>query len=206
MRNAQVEPFGMMNVDCTAMFPAFRPNYWVSNANTMTSLSATSMRLARGYASQRPMGAMSRDIAAGVEACRRECEYFSVCGGGAPVNKLAENGSFTGTRTSFCSLIQMVPIDLILDAFDRLKSSGMNGEEGPAPGSVPKASSIEPTCRYLDCQVCDTQLATREHLDVPRENAMIKLTGAAAALSPLACVRHQRHGTKSDERCRGARK
>jgi hypothetical protein len=44
-----------------------------------------------------------------------------VCGGGAPVNKLAETGSFSGTRTSFCSLTQMVPIDLILDAFDKLK-------------------------------------------------------------------------------------
>ncbi|HEY0799244.1 MAG TPA: hypothetical protein VGD54_00260, partial [Steroidobacteraceae bacterium] len=45
------------------------------------------------------------------------------CGGGAPVNKLAENGSFCSTRTSFCRLTQMVPIDLILDAFDRLKST-----------------------------------------------------------------------------------
>ena len=93
----------------------------------------------RNMATYCSMITMSRDIAAGVEACRKECEYFSVCGGGAPVNKLAENGSFTGTRTSFCSLIQMVPIDLILDAFDRLKSRGMNGEEGPAPGSVPES-------------------------------------------------------------------
>jgi uncharacterized protein len=68
---------------------------------------------------------MSRDIAAGVAACRKDCEYFSVCGGGAPINKLAENGSFTGTRTSFCSLTQMVPVDLILDAFDRLKSGAL---------------------------------------------------------------------------------
>jgi uncharacterized protein len=71
------------------------------------------------------MQAMSRDIAAGVAACREHCEYFSVCGGGAPINKLAENGSFTGTRTSFCSLTQMVPVDLILDAFDRLNSGAI---------------------------------------------------------------------------------
>jgi uncharacterized protein len=68
------------------------------------------------------MTAMSRDIALGVAACRDICEYFSVCGGGAPINKLAENGSFAGTRTSFCRLTQMVPVDLILDAFDRLDS------------------------------------------------------------------------------------
>jgi uncharacterized protein len=141
MRNAQVEPFGMINVDCHGNVSSFSPellglkhgdydDFIVGNIHTH---SLEDMRRSR------PMITMSRDIAAGVEACRKECEYFSVCGGGAPVNKLAENGSFTSTRTSFCSLIQMVPIDLILDAFDRLKSSGMNGEEGPAPGSVPKS-------------------------------------------------------------------
>jgi uncharacterized protein len=68
------------------------------------------------------MRAMSRDIAAGVELCRRSCEYFSVCGGGAPVNKLFENGSFDSARTSFCDLTQKVPIDLILEAFSRFES------------------------------------------------------------------------------------
>jgi uncharacterized protein len=65
---------------------------------------------------------MARDVTAGVEACSVGCEYFSVCGGGAPVNKLFENGSFASARTSFCDLTQKVPIDLILEAFDRLES------------------------------------------------------------------------------------
>jgi uncharacterized protein len=67
--------------------------------------------------------AMERDIASGVETCRQSCDYFSVCGGGAPVNKLFENGSFASGRTSFCDLTQKVPIDLILDAFGRLEGS-----------------------------------------------------------------------------------
>jgi uncharacterized protein len=123
MRNSQVEPFGMMNVDCHGNVSSFSPellglkngeyaDFIVGNIHTE---SLESMR--RGQT----MKAMARDIALGVDACRDNCEYFTVCGGGAPVNKLAETGSFTGTRTSFCSLTQMVPIDLILDAFDRLK-------------------------------------------------------------------------------------
>jgi uncharacterized protein len=95
----------------------------------------------------RTMKAMSRDIALGVEACRRGCEYFSVCGGGAPVNKLAETGSFTGTRTSFCSLTQMVAIDLILDAFDRLKDRE-DGGEGWAPDTT--AGMVEPRPRLSE--------------------------------------------------------
>jgi uncharacterized protein len=130
MINSQVEPFGMMNVDCHGNVSSFSPellglknaaydNYIVGNihAHTLDEM------LASGS-----MQAMSRDIARGVEACRKHCEYFSVCGGGAPVNKLAENGSFQSTRTSFCGLTQMVPIDLILDAFDQLKAT-MDGKE-----------------------------------------------------------------------------
>jgi uncharacterized protein len=74
------------------------------------------------------MAAMTRDIAAGVDACLRDCEYFSVCGGGAPVNKLAENDSFRSGSTAFCRLTQMVPIDLILEAVDRLNGSPQQDE------------------------------------------------------------------------------
>jgi uncharacterized protein len=66
------------------------------------------------------MQRMSRDIAAGVALCQQNCEYFSVCGGGAPVNKLSENGRFASDQTRFCELTLMVPTDLILDALDRV--------------------------------------------------------------------------------------
>ncbi len=139
--NAQVEPFGMMNVDCHGNVSSFSPellglkdgNYDDFIVGNIHTDSLEDMRHSR------PMMSMTRDIAAGVEACRQKCEYFSVCGGGAPVNKLAENGSFTGTRTSFCSLTQMVPIDLILDAFDRLETNGTNADEDSAPGAMRKS-------------------------------------------------------------------
>jgi uncharacterized protein len=66
---------------------------------------------------------MTRDIAAGVARCRATCEYFSVCAGGAPINKITENGSFDSDRTGFCMLTQMVPTDLILGAFEQLQNS-----------------------------------------------------------------------------------
>jgi uncharacterized protein len=123
--NVQVEPFGMLNIDCLGNVSSFSPellglkhdqyaDFIIGNVLTDT------LDQMRGSAA---MVAMTRDIAAGVERCRGSCEYFSVCGGGAPVNKLAENGSFCSTRTSFCELTQMVPIDLILEAFDSLQGS-----------------------------------------------------------------------------------
>ena len=61
---------------------------------------------------------MLADIDAGVAMCRDSCEYFSVCGGGEPVNKLAENGSFASTETTYCRLTKMRATDLVLDALD----------------------------------------------------------------------------------------
>jgi uncharacterized protein len=130
MMNSQVEPFGMMNVDCHGNVSSFSPELLgLKNADYEDFIVGNINRHSlEDMLASAPMRTMSRDIAAGVEACRTSCEYFSVCGGGAPVNKLAENGSFLSTRTSFCSLTQMVPIDLILDAFDQLKET-MDGKE-----------------------------------------------------------------------------
>jgi uncharacterized protein len=46
----------------------------------------------------------AREIAAGVSACRASCPSFGVCGGGAPVNKYAETGSFAASETQSCRL------------------------------------------------------------------------------------------------------
>ncbi len=115
-RNQQVEALAMLNVDCLGNVSTFSPellgyknaeynDFLIGNVNTD---SMEQMRDSRWLA------AMQRDIDAGVAACRASCEYFSVCGGGAPMNKLYENGSFASTQTTFCSLIQMAAADLVL--------------------------------------------------------------------------------------------
>jgi uncharacterized protein len=131
--NDQVEPLAMMNVDCHGNVSSFSPellgyknekynNFIVGNVHEHT--------LAQMLESP-AMQAMATDIHAGVEACRSECGYFSICGGGAPVNKLSENGSFTSTKTSFCNLVQITPTDLILSAFDRMEESLFKGRRSP---------------------------------------------------------------------------
>jgi uncharacterized protein len=121
--NDQVEPLAMLNIDCNGNVSSFSPellgyknerynNFVVGNVHQNTlqeMLDSTAMR------------AMVTDIRAGVEACRRECDYFSICGGGAPVNKLSENGCFESTQTSFCNLVQITPANLILNAFDQME-------------------------------------------------------------------------------------
>jgi uncharacterized protein len=121
--NIQVLPFAMLNVDCAGNVSSFSPellglkstaynDYLIGNVLTH---SLEEMRTSAA------MQAMTRDIRAGVARCRSSCQYYSICGGGAPINKLSENGSLDSARTRFCALTQMVPTDLILEAFEELQ-------------------------------------------------------------------------------------
>lgn len=65
--------------------------------------------------------------------CRERCEYFSVCGGGEPVNKLAENGSFATSETTYCRITKMRPTDLMVDRVERIGlSAAVEGVMVPA--------------------------------------------------------------------------
>jgi uncharacterized protein len=50
----------------------------------------------------------------GCKRCALTCQYFSVCGGGAPSNKYFENGSFESTETMYCRSVIQIPLDIVL--------------------------------------------------------------------------------------------
>ncbi|MFO1082342.1 MAG: cyclophane-forming radical SAM/SPASM peptide maturase GrrM/OscB [Reyranellaceae bacterium] len=121
--NNQTEPLAMLNVDSYGNVSSFSPELLgMKDERYGDFLLGNIMRdsLADIYRTCLA-SALNRDIQVGVEACAATCDYFSVCSGGSPVNKLFENGAFTGTTTSFCTLINQVPIDLILEAYDSLE-------------------------------------------------------------------------------------
>ncbi len=53
-------------------------------------------------------------IQQGITKCQESCAYFSLCGGGAPSNKLHENGTFDSTETNACRLRIQVTTDVLL--------------------------------------------------------------------------------------------
>jgi len=53
-------------------------------------------------------------IQQGVTKCQESCAYFSLCGGGAPSNKLHENGTFDSAQTNACRLRIQVTTDVLL--------------------------------------------------------------------------------------------
>jgi uncharacterized protein len=142
--NELVEPFAVTSMDWAGNISTFSPellgfknkqygDFILGNVNRdrLADLenSATLQR-------------MHADIQAGVALCRERCQYFSVCGGGEPVNKLAENGSFISTETAFCRLTKMRATDLILDAIERLDPNNLP-KEWFAPQSAETTRMLE---------------------------------------------------------------
>jgi uncharacterized protein len=132
--NQLVEPFAITSMDCAGNIATFSPellglknptydDFILGNINRSTFPDlAHSPVLAR----------MVADIDTGVAMCRETCEYFSVCGGGEPVNKLSENGSFASTETAYCRITKMRATDLILDALDHLSPDSLHPSQTAA--------------------------------------------------------------------------
>lgn len=54
------------------------------------------------------------DVRRGIEGCESQCEHFAYCGGGAPANKLYENGDLGSTQTLHCRSMVKRPFDAVL--------------------------------------------------------------------------------------------
>jgi uncharacterized protein len=140
--NELVEPFAVTSMDHAGNLSTFSPELLgLKNPAYGDFVIGNVNRDALADLEQSPnLLRMRADIDAGVAMCRESCEYFSVCGGGEPVNKLAENGSFISTETAFCRLTKMRATDLVLDALDRAEPTLLRAAAMPAQAaSLPAA-------------------------------------------------------------------
>jgi hypothetical protein len=137
-RPQQTTPFAIVTIDHAGNFSTFSPelaglphadygNFVYGNVLHDSFAAGRETALFRR---------VEREIAAGVERCRAECDYFAWCGGGAPVNKLFENGSFDSTETMFCRLTRQAPIDLLVRKTEQLGRLGAPSTGLFAPGEV----------------------------------------------------------------------
>jgi uncharacterized protein len=137
--NQLVEPFAIISMDWAGNISTFSPELLgLKSPDYGDFLLGNINRDALVDMPRRPnFTRMLKDIEAGVKMCRERCEYFSVCGGGEPVNKLAENESFASTETTYCRLTKMRGTDVVLDAIERAQRSGVNWND--AGGALRRA-------------------------------------------------------------------
>ena len=115
-RTHETVPFAIVSVDHRGRLATFSPELLGLSAPRYGDLSLGSVlqdSLEDVLASPR-FAAIGGDVAAGVERCAGECAYFRFCGGGAPANKVFENGSFDSTETLFCRLTRKAVLDVVL--------------------------------------------------------------------------------------------
>jgi uncharacterized protein len=133
--NQLVEPFAITSMDWAGNISTFSPELLgLKSPDYGDFLLGNINRGALVDMPKRPnFTRMLQDIGAGVKMCRERCEYFTVCGGGEPVNKLAENGTFASTETTYCRLTKMRGTDVVLDAIERAQQNEANwsGAGGP---------------------------------------------------------------------------
>lgn len=118
--NPQVIPFATTTIDCTGRFSCFSPELIDQRhadygsfdfGNVLHGLMIDALATDR-------FAAVFDDILVGNDACRAACPYFSLCGGGSPVNKLNERGSFRVAETRYCRQTIKTPVELAMQALE----------------------------------------------------------------------------------------
>jgi uncharacterized protein len=119
--NQLVEPFAITSMDWAGNIATFSPALLGLKNPGYNDFILGNINVDRlvDLAQNPVLTRMLADIHAGVDSCRRQCEYFSVCGGGEPVNKLSENGTFVSTETIYCRMTKMRSTDLVLELIER---------------------------------------------------------------------------------------
>jgi uncharacterized protein len=148
--NQLIEPFAITSMDWAGNISTFSPELMgLKNATYADFLLGNINRDALVDLPRRTnFTRMLDDIKAGVAMCRQSCEYFSVCGGGEPVNKLAEHGTFASTETTYCRLTKMRGTDLVLDALERVRPSASDGKSAGARGIEMLPPALDQSVRW----------------------------------------------------------
>ncbi len=114
------EPFAILSFDCEGNVGTFSPELLGSHHASRGDFVFDNVHTPNpgGAESATAFQAVCDEVRAGVERCAASCEYFEVCGGGMPVNKLRENASFDSAETMTCRLRIKDTFDIVLEALE----------------------------------------------------------------------------------------
>jgi uncharacterized protein len=132
--NTLVEPFEHLSVDYKGNFSTFSPEFLGHTNEYYGNFVIGTFgqhSLAESLESE-VFKRLSRDVSAGIQLCRSSCEYFGVCGGGSPVNKLYENGTIVSSETMYCRLSVKVIANLAMEIIENSAAD----EHGNRPAFV----------------------------------------------------------------------
>lgn len=117
----QVRPFGMLSVDCDGNYSTYSPELLGTSVEKYGRFTfGNVLRDDFVDAVETPrFRSVFEDIREGIRQCQESCQYYGYCGGGAPANKLYENGGLSSSETMFCRYSVQLPLDIVLDDLER---------------------------------------------------------------------------------------
>jgi len=115
-RSVQTLPFGIISVAAEGNYTTFSPEllgmkhpkyggfYFGNIRDQPFTEMLDSAHFRRVYS----------EIQSGTQRCRATCQYYGLCGGGSPSNKLFENGAFDSAETMYCKFNKKAVVDVVL--------------------------------------------------------------------------------------------
>lgn len=121
LSNHMLQPLGIVTVDTNGDFTTFSPELIGMDDKTYDDFNFGNINdtLLKDIGKSEKFQKVFKEIILGVKQCKNTCMYYQFCGGGAPSNKLYENGSFNSTETNFCKFTKQVQVDAFLDVMER---------------------------------------------------------------------------------------
>ena len=128
LRPQENTPFKILNVDVKGNFCTFSPELLGTRDELYGDFqlgNLFSTAIADCLQDPHYLG-IANAISSGVQQCQAECNYFELCGGGSPSNKLAENHSLDSAETAYCRLQRKACVDTALNILE--KNLGIQAE------------------------------------------------------------------------------
>jgi uncharacterized protein len=148
--STECNPFGILSVDTEGNLATYSPELLDLSDPEQNRFTIGSVRDIdfRAVFTDPKFARMNDAVQAGVKQCRETCGYFRLCGGGAPSNKLAENGRFDSTETLYCRYKKQLLIDVVEDftissfvhARQNRRRPGNSTNKDPASAAYPANS------------------------------------------------------------------
>ena len=114
-------PMSILSIDTNGNFSTFSPELLGMKNEKYTDFNFGNVMTDsfRSINRNEKFKSVHNDILEGIKKCNETCDYFSFCGGGAPSNKLYENGTFDSTETKYCIYSKKLLIDVFLDKIEK---------------------------------------------------------------------------------------
>jgi uncharacterized protein len=114
--NSQTTPFSIISVDTNGNFSSFSPELLGMKSGEYDDFCFGNMMKDEllSISKSEKFNRVLQDIEKGKQVCSQTCEYYLLCGGGAPSNKYYENGTFASGETMYCRNSIKAPLDIVL--------------------------------------------------------------------------------------------